>query len=208
MKYDLQKPCGNCPFLKKGGVHLRLGRIREIHRVVTGTDPRGGGTFPCHKTVDHDQDSEDDDEEFEDEHKKWAAPSHPNASHCAGAIIYSLKLEMPNQMTRIAMRLGSFDADRMMKHSKKVHDSLDGWISADPIASSELHEQGDDEYVEPCSVSDHGCEAPAGWLVNGSVEHGTESAEYECAECGSPVCGACSEDIGDGARRCNDCSES
>lgn len=35
-------------------------------------------------------------------------------------------------------------------------------------------------------------EAPAGYLGGDGIAEGTESAEYDCYECGEPVCGACS----------------
>lgn len=170
MRFNLTKPCSNCPFLKKGGVPLRLERIREIHRLVTGTSPLGEGVFPCHKTVTREHES-------------------------------------PNQMTRIALRLGSFDPDKLMKHGSKVHDSLDAWIDADPIASKERKTRETEPIGDPCAVSNRGCEAPAGWISNGRVIEGTDAADYSCFECGQPVCGSCSQERDDGERICDDCSE-
>lgn len=199
MRFNLTKPCSNCPFLKKGGVPLRLERIREIHRLVTGSSPLGEGVFPCHKTVTREHE-DDEDASFEPLHD-------PKASYCAGAIIYSLKLESPNQMTRIALRLGSFDPDKLMKHESKVHDSLDAWIDADPIASKERKTRETEPIGDPCAVSNRGCEAPAGWISNGRVIEGTDAADYSCFECGQPVCGSCSQERDDGERICDDCSE-
>lgn len=204
----MKKPCANCPFLKEGGVPLRLGRIEEIHDVVAG---ERGGVFPCHKSVKVREEEEDSDDERDG---KFNALKHPESSHCAGAIIYSLKLETPNQMTRIGMRLGAFDPDALMMHADKVHDSLHDWIQGDPIAredqarrdasrkAAEATETGD-----PCSVADQGCEAPAGFLVGGRVVHGTDLAEFSCSECGEPVCGSCSELNDEDERICNRCLE-
>ena len=42
MKFDLYKPCSDCPFLRKGGIRLTLPRVREIAGVMLDSQ---GSTF-------------------------------------------------------------------------------------------------------------------------------------------------------------------
>lgn len=59
---------------------------------------------------------------------------------------------------------------------------------------------------EPCSVVDMRCTAPAGWRAgNGYAVNHEANAEFECSECGQPVCGACSG-VQNGRRVCDDCN--
>jgi hypothetical protein len=60
---------------------------------------------------------------------------------------------------------------------------------------------------DPCEVSNPSCEAPAGMLIGGMVIDGTESADYECSECGCRVCGNCSHEDSSGGRVCDNCAE-
>lgn len=107
MKWDLLKPCSNCPFLKKGGIALMPGRVREIGGLMLESQ---GGTFSCHKTVDR---SGDDDE------GRPRLPG-PNERHCAGALIFAEKNENATQMMRIAERLRMYDARKMMADKEAV----------------------------------------------------------------------------------------
>lgn len=50
MDYKLKRPCANCPFRREGGIPLTRGRIREIAGMMLHSQ---GGSFPCHKTVNH-----------------------------------------------------------------------------------------------------------------------------------------------------------
>jgi hypothetical protein len=91
MKFDLKTPCVQCPFRTDIQPFLRPERAREITRAVL----KAGQTFACHKTVRHDDEGD----------------SVPSASeqHCAGALIMIERLGVPNQMMRIAERLGVYD---------------------------------------------------------------------------------------------------
>lgn len=193
MKYDLKKPCANCPLLRsKKRVSLRAGRIREIHNHLVGPQ---GGSFPCHKTVkQEDRGDEDDDTSY--------TPT-PNEQHCAGGLIYALAQDNPNQLTRVAMRLRLFDPDELLKQKKKVFGSLHEWLET--AVDYDAYQAERDEVVT-CSIVDDGCEAPAGYLSDGGVVEGDESAEFECYVCGEPVCGACSSIVKD-RRTCNYCNE-
>lgn len=90
--YDMPRPCSNCPFRRQGGV-----RVANIDRAeeVCGQD----GMFPCHKTVDYSDDGD--------------GKTTPSSKACAGSLIYQMKTGQPNQMTRIAGRLGMFDPDKL-----------------------------------------------------------------------------------------------
>lgn len=85
MKFDLKKPCKDCPFIKGSSTNISLaeGRIPGIVQ-----DLRQDKSFTCHKTLE--------------------APRH-DQQHCAGALIYLEREQRPNQMMRIAERLGLYD---------------------------------------------------------------------------------------------------
>jgi len=90
VKYDLKKPCPECPFREEGGnpVRLRLGRVIEIHNTVANWH---GGSFPCHKTVTYDDDG--------------THVRNENEQHCAGAIAYALKVGEVPQGTSFGLHM-------------------------------------------------------------------------------------------------------
>jgi hypothetical protein len=91
MKYEMTKPCGNCPFSNDKIFPLRPERVREmIH-----------APFPCHKTVDYDSDEEE------------GIKRHDNEQHCAGSLIMHEKMEQPHQMMRICERVGLYDRTKL-----------------------------------------------------------------------------------------------
>jgi len=90
-KFDLKKPCNNCPFRREGGVRLTIDRAYEVAETE--------GTFTCHKTT---VDTEDGDR-----------VDGPNAQMCAGFMLYREKTTGPNQMMRIAGRLGMYDPSNL-----------------------------------------------------------------------------------------------
>lgn len=96
MRFDLTTPCKDCPFRTDITFYLTRGRVYEIWSGITDLD----GTFSCHKTVEYDDDGN---------HVR----SNPKEQHCAGAMIALMKLEQPNQMMRIAGRIGSLDLDNL-----------------------------------------------------------------------------------------------
>lgn len=89
MKFNITKPCKDCPFIKGSSTNLTLaeGRIEGII-----DDLRKGASFVCHKTL-----------------KK---PSNEQA-HCAGAMIFLEKENKPNQMMRIAERLQMYNYKKL-----------------------------------------------------------------------------------------------
>lgn len=65
------------------------------------------GQFPCHKTATLNED--DEVSEF--------VPNE-NSVHCAGALIFNEKRNEPNQMMRIAERLGMYDRTKLNMQAK------------------------------------------------------------------------------------------
>lgn len=96
MNFDLKRPCKDCPFRTDVIPYLRPSRAREI----TDSLIRQQGTFSCHKTNDF---GGDDGEAIETS----------KTQHCAGATIMLEKLGRPNQLMRIAERLGVYDRKKL-----------------------------------------------------------------------------------------------
>ena len=103
MKFTLKKPCKNCPF-SVDSLEGWLGaeRADDIARNITD----GDGVFTCHKTGK----SKDDEPQ-----------------HCAGALILLEKLERPNQLMRIAERMGEYDHTRLHM-DEDIFDTLEEFI--------------------------------------------------------------------------------
>ena len=101
MKFDLKRPCANCPH-RTDCLKGWLGRVRATEIAGYAQDSVSGGkTFPCHKATDQ---------------------------QCAGSSILQEKLERPNQMLRIAERLGLYDFNAMDLQSP-VFDSFEDFIN-------------------------------------------------------------------------------
>ncbi len=84
MNFDMKKPCKDCPFIPGSSTNRTLnpGRLESIVGTL-----RDGGSFQCHKTIEI---------EIKDQ-------------HCAGALIFLEREQRPNQLMRIAERLGLYD---------------------------------------------------------------------------------------------------
>lgn len=177
--YRLIRPCPRCPFRTDIAPYLTAARAQEI-----ATDVASGATFYCHETTVLDESDEDGSRMTEDE----------NSAACAGALILQEKMGQPNQMMRIAGRIGAYDPTTLDMNAP-VYESWGDW------QQSYLEED-----LEPCGIVGPDCEAPAGYMVGGSIVYGTEAAEYECYCCGTPVCEACSTVV-DGQRLCIDEAE-
>jgi hypothetical protein len=108
MDYTLTSPCKDCPFRRDVKPYLTLARAVEIVGAVTS-----GATFSCHAT-----------NEFDDEDEV----SREN-QHCAGAMVMLEKMERPNQMMRIAERLGMYDM-RKLKMDAPVYNTPEDMIKA------------------------------------------------------------------------------
>lgn len=103
MKYDLKKPCQNCPFLKGTPMRLLPERAKEV---LDNMLSYNGGYFACHKTTESDEEGD--------------AQATTNSSHCAGALIFAEKQGNATQMMRIDERLGFYDHRVLMTDKNTV----------------------------------------------------------------------------------------
>jgi hypothetical protein len=114
MRFDLRKPCIQCPFRPAAGGYLNEERAREIAEAVT----EGNVTFTCHKTISGEHDDED---EYEGTYRPGS-----DDQMCAGAMAFVDKLGAANQMLQIAERLGLRDPQRLLPEAlDDVYESVD-----------------------------------------------------------------------------------
>lgn len=118
MKFELPRPCANCPFRSDKPFHLHPQRAHEIMS--------GDHTFACHKTVDYDAISSTDDDDGE---SKYVHRRSDNEQHCAGLLILREKMSRPTQMMRIAERLGFYDPTKLDMNSP-VFENIDEAMSS------------------------------------------------------------------------------
>jgi hypothetical protein len=91
MKYTKRKPCKLCPFRNDGGrLYVPPDRLREF----------ASQAFVCHETAALDEDDDDGGYVPRDDGK---------SQHCAGSLIFHEHMGAPNQMMRIAERLGFYN---------------------------------------------------------------------------------------------------
>ena len=95
MKFSLRKPCAHCPFRTDIAGYLTTGRAREIALGLLLHQQ----TFACHEFTDCDEDGE--------------AVRSDKDQHCAGALIFLEAQDRPNQLMRIAERLGFYDRSKL-----------------------------------------------------------------------------------------------
>lgn len=153
MKFELKKPCKNCPFLKDSVSPFNKGWLSS-HRAQGIVDSlvKDGGTFPCHKTVNYDY--EDDIAELEELGEEEAAKNIykkkiEGSQYCAGALILMLKIDNPSQMTQIAQRLGLFKEEELLDKDKVV-DSIEEFVnmhgnSLDTVIEQRACDKGTDK---------------------------------------------------------------
>lgn len=104
MKFELRTPCKDCPFRTDVTPYLTRARVREITDAIT----EGQATFSCHKLNDLVEDEETGEEDVVEGER---------AQHCAGAMIMLERLGRPNQMMRIAERVGLYDRSKLRMDS-------------------------------------------------------------------------------------------
>jgi len=104
MRFDLTRPCGNCPFRSD----IRFGLSPERVREILGGSRRGKATtwwpaasFPCHKTIEYGEDDDD----------KTTIP--PTAQQCAGVMWILRKENRPNDAMQLAERLGLWNPESL-----------------------------------------------------------------------------------------------
>lgn len=176
-QYVVRTPCPKCPFRSKfkgDADYLRPGRRAGIARVLLE-----GGDFPCHETIDHDDDGCDGEPD--------ACAS--GGVTCAGAALVMLRGGHEGPL-KMAMRLGLVNPDEFETRNAKV----DLWTLRECIDDGRAEIAEDD--AGTCNVVNAGCEAPAGYLVGGEAVHGEDLVDTTCPECGEYVCDVCSDDDG------------
>lgn len=100
MKFDLKKPCGNCPFIKGTSMVLRPGRMLGIVRALRNDYT----VFPCHKTTRFD----------EDENGDTSTVPHAKEQACMGALAYTLEhMGRIPVLARIAIASGDLTIERI-----------------------------------------------------------------------------------------------
>lgn len=103
MNLNLKKPCANCPFLRKGAIELRTGRLDAIARDLIDDDRT---PFLCHKTV-HGKKANGSFHYDEDGTSSYTPGS--NDSVCVGSMVFLLKAGAPNVAMRMGAALGMLD---------------------------------------------------------------------------------------------------
>ena len=101
MRFNLKRPCAECPFSKHSNPFLSAERAREIANYVTSEDR----TFTCHKHLNG--------EHLEDDNGRNRYEAALSDQHCAGAIAMVRKTQSANAMLQIAERLGILDPTRL-----------------------------------------------------------------------------------------------
>jgi hypothetical protein len=106
-RWHVAKPCSDCPFRRECGIRLYADRIREIVELHVAPANGQGGSFPCHKTVDHDE------------------RDRTTEKQCAGALIFMYKNEASTQLSRVMERLGAVDPDLATGDHPEIFEDLD-----------------------------------------------------------------------------------
>jgi hypothetical protein len=102
MRFDLTRPCPDCPFREDITFALAPARTEEILMALLVCDQ----TFTCHATIEYDGTDEDGN-----------VLATGQEQHCAGAMILAERLERPNQLMRIAERLGRYDRSKLQMNA-------------------------------------------------------------------------------------------
>jgi hypothetical protein len=181
MNHNLKQPCPKCPFRTNIKGYLTKGAIQEIVRSV-----KRGESFPCHETTVDDEDDEGD-----------GLIANNDSEQCAGAEIFLAHNGSCSQLRRIAERVNMPVAELDMK--APVVKTTEEMLKVHGHKPKRKNRR-----QETCSVVDEDCEAPAGYMEGGEVVDGDAYADYECYQCGLPVCGNCSRMVGK-KRMCNNC---
>lgn len=106
--FERTTPCAKCPFRNNRETYLTYERAEEIADSL-----RMGADFPCHETIEHDEDGE--------------GIRNSESQFCAGALIVLEKDDSPNQMMRIGERLRLYDYNKL-NFNAPVPEDLDEWV--------------------------------------------------------------------------------
>lgn len=112
--FALKRACSDCPFRKQGGIRLNEARTREIAGYFI--DASQSSTFPCHKTVDYDNEDEEDGDRPTSNVGDWQM--------CAGGMIFADKAGQLSTMMQLGTRLGLMKIDELQGRDEIV-DTLD-----------------------------------------------------------------------------------
>ena len=140
MRFDLRRPCPECPFTTgpRAVRGLHPARVREL---AEGARSWQGQTFACHKTVDYSRTDED-----------GHTPGGPREQHCAGALIFSIAGGYSTQMMRIAERLRLFNPDALLEDPavvRSVYGSVEEMIRGHEIMVPPQREEARSIVVKP-----------------------------------------------------------
>lgn len=108
MKFDLLRPCRDCPFRVDRPGYLHAARAQQIIDGLLADDMEW---FGCHKTTEH----RDDDEGYGERICVEAT------QQCAGSLILLWRLRQLNVVTRIAVALGMIDLDAIPLDAPVAH---------------------------------------------------------------------------------------
>ena len=98
MRFDLVRPCGDCPFRRDMPCDLGEENAAAIILAMFGR----GDAFACHKTV-----------EYANAGIYEGGICTENSQHCAGALILAEKAQERGIMAQEALRQGKFDPARL-----------------------------------------------------------------------------------------------
>lgn len=109
MKFTLKKPCSNCPFIKGTTMVLQPGRMEGIVETLQSDY----NVFPCHKTTQHDEDSDGN---------PITVP-HDKEQACMGALAYMYQHHgVIPVMARLAIRFGELNPKTIEVNFKKLEE--------------------------------------------------------------------------------------
>jgi hypothetical protein len=112
VNFDLCKPCDNCPFRREGGIRLfRTEAAKLASTVLLGVE----FGFLCHKTVVFE----------EDDGGQLRSKRHENEQHCAGALIFAEKNNVPTMLMRKAEQDGAYSSGALMSGNPAVAEVFD-----------------------------------------------------------------------------------
>lgn len=184
-RYGLVSPCKKCPFRTDVEPYLRTERAREIAETL-----QEGSEFPCHETTVMQA----------DETGEETLVEGPRSRFCAGAMATMEREGAPNQMLRVAERLGFYDPAKLMSRDQPVYRSLSDWVQAHARANGDIptftDSDGNVHDYEHCGVVADECEDPAGYMTGGGAMANADEPtchpwEDECEGCSQPTCVGC-----------------
>src|SRR5262245_45443771 len=98
MRFDLTRPCADCPFRSDRTFGLLPARVREILGNPKGHKWWPAASFPCHKTIDYSSD-------------RTIIPK--TAQQCAGVMAILHREGRPNDAMQLAERMGMWSPSKL-----------------------------------------------------------------------------------------------